>query len=185
MGHRHPSPPSSRRRSPPAAGLPCLLDVPMPAARGRHSPLATASTPPAMTEHEAAARRLPLPAVPCHRLQTRTVQRSLRTRDGKAKIADSVLFLSAYQTPDSGVSSEPVCANDTRSIVAKSTDHPNWSVPSEGWIRLNTDGFFLAKDCSADVGFMAWDLLGGVAYTWGLHCWESRCLPRSISQRSF
>jgi hypothetical protein len=109
--------------------------------------------------------------------------------DGKAKIADSVLFLSAYQTLDSCVSSEPVCANDTRSTVAKSTDYPNWSAPPEGWIKVNTDGSFLAKDSSVGAGFIDWDHLGRCCLLrmlkLKLHCWESRFLPRSISQWSF
>jgi hypothetical protein len=79
--------------------------------------------------------------------------------DGKEKFADSVLFLSAYQTLDSCVSSEPVCANDTRSTVAKSTDYPNWSAPLEGWIKLNTDGSFLAKDSLVGARFINCDHL--------------------------
>jgi hypothetical protein len=90
--------------------------------------------------------------------------------DGKEKIADSVLFLLAYQTPYSCVSSEPVCTNDTRSIVAKSTEYPNWSAPPEGWIKLNTDGSFLAKDNSAGAGFIDRDHLGRCCLLLGYAC---------------
>jgi hypothetical protein len=98
--------------------------------------------------------------LPLHVHICRHLRNNIVHNDSKETIENSVSFLLSYnntiesmEASHEGLGKEPMLRNNVSGAGAGNQERPgNWTLPPQGWVKLNTDASFLSAEGASGAG---------------------------------